>query len=129
MAWLRSRPADGIPWRHTLIAGLGAVLIPALIGAATMGVLRLSEANGGLESPAMMLVLSPFLTGAAMILVVPLAGILLREGWFGWAIAPAIGLTVGWIMDLSIDYPAAAPFGAGVLVIMRALLGRLRDLG
>ena len=129
MGLLRSPPADGIPWRDTLISGLGAVLIPSLIGIATVGILRLTGGNDALTASAMLLFLSPLLSGAGLILVLPLAGILLRQGWFGWAVAVALGLGVGWLIDAAVHYPAAIPFGALVLIIMRALLGRLRDMG
>ncbi len=135
MAWLRSVPAGGLPIRDTLAAGIGAVLIPSLLGLVLLGVFKaFGQAIGGdgalaLWGGSMMLLLSPLLTGAGMILAMPLTAILLREGWFGWLPALALGLAIGGVAGVVAELPVAAPFGGAVLIIMRALLGRLRDLG
>ncbi len=131
MALVRSLPSEGIPWRDTLLAGMGAVLFPSLIGFAAVGVAKVAgeRIDASLHAAAMLLFLSPLLSGAGLILVVPLAGILLRQGWFGWVPAGVLGFGTGWLIDAAVVYPVAAPFGAGVALIMRALLGRLRPMG
>ncbi len=134
MSLLRSQPTDGIPWKHLLIAALFAWAVPSLIGVALLG---LFHAGGDqlpgnaplyLWSGSVMMLLSPMLSFAGLVLAVPLSGLLLRAGWFGWLIAAAIGAGVGALMSGMIEFPAAAPFGVVILLLLRFVLGRLRPL-
>lgn len=129
MGWLRSAPLESIPWRDTLLAGVGAVLIPSLIGFAALGVSQLAAAAPIVQARALLLGLSPLMSGAGLILLVPLAGILLRQGWFGWVVAVALGFGVVALIEAVVHYPGAAPFGAAVGLIMRAILGRMGTTG
>ncbi len=135
MALIRSPRADEIPWRDTLMAGLGAVLIPAVAGGIAFGVTEglgfgrnAGDGAVAFRAGVLLLAISPLLSSAGMILALPMAGIMLREGWFGWVSAALLGLIVGAAVDAAVHYPVAVPFGAGVMLIMRALLGRLRDM-
>lgn len=128
MSLLASPPQDRTPWRHLILAMLAALAIPPAIGATLMGLALLSGGGQPLQFSAMMLVLSPLLAGAGMVLVLPFASLLIRLGWFGYLPAALLGLGVGAAVGLLASYPMATPFGLCSLLILRAILGRLRPM-
>ena len=74
------------------------------------------------------LLLSPFLAVSGMILAVPIVSYLIRLGWFGWIPTGLVGLAIGALLSLMMEYEMAAPFGMASLVILRAVIGRLRPM-
>ncbi|MEF3047305.1 hypothetical protein [Pseudotabrizicola sp. L79] len=134
MSLIHSVPQQKTPWRDLLTAAFAALVLPALLGAVMLGVFYLIGAklpgDSGLLlwAGGMMLLLSPMLAAAGMVLAVPVASLLLRLGWFGWAPAAVTGLSIGAVMAGMLSYELAAPFGMGSLLILRAVLGRLRPM-
>ncbi len=135
MSLIRSRPTDRTPWKPLLLAAAGALALPAAMGAVAFGLGQLVGASsaqatdgGGLISAAILLMVSPLLGLAAMILVLPLSSAQIRAGLFGWLPAAITGLAVGGLLAFMIGYPVALPFGLAVMLILRALLGLLWPL-
>lgn len=134
MSLVLSRRHDKTPWSDLTVATLAALVIPAILGAVLLGCFYLGKAALSAELAlslwlaGMTLLLSPMLAVAGMILAVPVASYLIRLGWFGWVSAGATGLAVGGLMSVLMDYAIAAPFGMISIVILRAVLGRLRPM-
>jgi hypothetical protein len=134
MSLLRSTPSDGTPWRDLFSAALVAVALPFFLGGAillTIGLLpQVFWGDGVLLAwvIGMALLLSPFLTLAAMVLAIPLTAVLVRAGWFGWGPAASLGLGLGGLTGAMIDFPPGAAFGLCIALIKRGVLGRLRPM-
>lgn len=119
------------PWRSLLIAAAATLALPSALGAVMMALVRLTH-PGVIEGTAAalwqggaVLLLSPMLAGAGMIMVLPLSSYLLRLGWFGWVPAGLLGLGIGAAVGALTGHAMAAPFGLLSLLILRAVLGRL----
>lgn len=134
MSLIRSPHPDATPWKPLLLASAGALAVPALLGAVAYGLGYLAGGpgqatqGGALISAAILLMISPVLGLAGMILALPLSSALIRAGLFGWLPAAATGLAVGGLVAVMIGYPVALPFGLLVMLILRALLARLWPL-
>lgn len=135
MSLIRSRQTDKTPWKPLLLAAAGALALPAATGAVAFGVGQLAGASpgpatdgGGLISAAILLMVSPMLGLAGMILLLPLSSAMIRAGLFGWLPAGTAGLVIGGVLAAMIGYPVALPFGTFVMLILRALLARLWPL-
>jgi hypothetical protein len=135
MSLIRSRHTDRTPWKALLLAAAGALALPAAMGAVAFGLGHLTGASsaqatdgGALISAAILLMVSPLLGLAAMILVLPLSSAQIRAGLFGWLPAALTGLAVGGLLAFMIGYPVALPFALAVMLILRALLGLLWPL-
>ena len=135
MSWLRSSPTDGIAWRDVLGAGAIAAMLPALIGLgliASFWVLSAvveSDLLLDLWIAGMVLALSPLLIVPGLILGLLLSGILVRQGWFGWLPAAALGAGLGGIIGTMAEFPLGWAFGLCDALIFRTVLGRLRPMG
>lgn len=134
MTLIRSPQHERTPWRDLLLSALVALAVPSVLGGGMLGVFYLVGAflpgtfALWLWAGGMMLLLSPMLAIAGMILAVPVSSLLIRLGWFGWLPAGATGLGIGAVMASMMDYELAAPFGLFSLLILRATLGRLRQM-
>lgn len=134
MSLIRSCPTDGTPWRDLFSATAVAVAIPFFIGVALLAVFLLARSVLGTAPDlviwviAMALVLSPLQTVAGMILAMPIAAVLIRAGWFGWVPAAVLGLAIGGLTGAMIKFEPGAAFGLCVTLILRAVLGRLRQM-
>ncbi|MBN2630441.1 MAG: hypothetical protein JXR75_07865 [Rhodobacteraceae bacterium] len=135
MSLIQSPPQLDTPWRHLIIAAGVAVGLPCGLGVVLLGLFNLlhttlpTDAGILLWAAGMTLMLSPFVSLAAMVLVVPVASLLIRLGWFGWLPAGALGLGLGGVIGQMMHYDLAAPFGGAALLILRASLGLLRPMG
>lgn len=128
MSLLASPPQERTPWRHLILAMLAALALPPVLGGALLGLSTLWGGGAALSFGAMMLLLSPLLAGAGMIMVLPFASLLIRLGWFGYLPAALIGFGIGAAVGILASFPLAAPFGLCSLLILRAVLGRLRPM-
>lgn len=134
MSLIRSAPTDGTPWRDLFSATAVAVAIPFFIGVVLLALFLVARSvltNGPdlvIWVIAMALILSPLQTVAGMILALPLAAVLIRAGWFGWVPASLLGLSIGGLMGTMIKFEPGAAFGLCVTLILRAVLGRLRQM-
>jgi len=132
---IQSPPQLDTPWRHLLTAAGVAVALPCGLGLVVLGLFNLlhttlpTDAGILLWAGGMTLMLSPFVSAAAMLLVVPVASLLIRLGWFGWLPAGALGLALGGVIGQMMQTALAAPFGVASLLILRAALGLLRPMG
>ncbi|WP_435258423.1 hypothetical protein ACSBLW_01160 [Thioclava sp. FR2] len=127
-------PHEKIPFKDLFYAAVAALVIPAALGAAMLGVFNVAgnvfseEFALSLWIGGTVLLLSPFLAVSGMILAVPVASYLIRLGWFGWIPAGLVGLAIGTLLPGMLEYNLAAPFGLASLLILRAVLGRLRPM-
>lgn len=134
MSLILSRPQNETPWREVLTSALAAWLLPGAVGMllllafTVVGTYLPEMAALSLWAGGTLLMLSPFVSFAGMMLAVPFAVLLIRLGWFGWVPAAATGLSVGAVLGAMMEYALAAPFGAAALLIFRATLGVLRPL-
>lgn len=134
MSLIRSAPTDGTPWRDLFSAAAVAVAVPFFIGVVLLALFLVARSvltNGPdlvIWVIAMALILSPLQTVAGMILALPLAAVLIRAGWFGWVPASLLGLSIGGLIGTMIKFEPGAAFGLCVTLILRAVLGRLRQM-
>jgi hypothetical protein len=148
--WVRSPEALTTPWRALLLAALVAVVLPMGLGLGCLGLLRLLEpavpqaTETSLWAAGTVLLLSPMLSLPSLLLILPLASLLIRLGWFGWLPAATVGLFlgaavglmiwrapggVGWAIGTMTDVASVAFAGAAILLILRTTLGLLRPMG
>lgn len=134
MSLFLSLPHEKTPVKDLLYATVAALVIPAALGAAMLALFNIggrvfsNEFALSLWIGGMTLLLSPFLAIAGMILAFPVASYLIRLGWFGWASAAVTGLAIGGVLSGLMEVDLAAPFGMASLLILRAVLGRLRPM-
>lgn len=134
MSLVFSLPHEKTPFKDLLYAAVAALVIPAALGAAMLAVFNVAgnvfseEFALSLWIGGTVLLLSPFLAVSGMILAVPVASYLIRLGWFGWIPAGLVGLAIGALLSGILEYSLAAPFGLASLLILRAVLGRLRPM-
>ena len=94
---IASAPMQRTPWRGLLIAAALTLALPAALGAGMMALVRLAHPGviagtaAALWQGGAVLLLSPLLAGAGMIMVLPLSSYLLRLGWFGRVAARVLG--------------------------------------
>lgn len=118
-------------WRRVLIAGAAAWLAPAVFGLLVLGVLRLlglerlGDTGLILWALGVLFVLSPVLSWMGLVAAAPLVAVLMDRGWFGWLPAIALGMAVGAAIGLLMGNDLGVTFGAAMLGIFRAVLGRL----
>lgn len=132
--WVRSPEQMATPWRDLLMAALAAVSLPSAVGLALVGLFGLLHGQMAPEPGLALwvigtaLMLSPMLSLPGMMLALPVVSLLVRLGWFGWLPAAATGLGVGAVIGAMMDFAPAALAGALVLMVLRAVLGRLRPM-
>jgi len=115
-----------------LVIGLAvAWLLPGLVAALALGIQYLIGApNWGpdwllLWATSTLVAISPLLSWLGLILAAPFVAMLLDRGWFGWLPALLTGLAVGGLMAYLMGTMLALSFGAALMLILRAALGRI----
>ncbi len=109
-----------ITWLLPAVAALLALAVPYLADTPSRG-----EAGLMAWAASVLLVLSPVLSWLGLVLAAPFVAMLLDRGWFGWIPATALGLACGGVMAWLMGQMLALSFGAALLVVLRAILGRL----
>lgn len=133
MALLRSSPQIPLPWGKLLlwVAGLWIAPVPiGWLGLALFGGLTQTSAEVGLGLwfAANALTFSPLFSWIGWLIALPPVALALQKGWFGWAVAAAIGIIAGSIAGAVADTELALPFGLVAVLILRAVLGRVLPL-
>jgi hypothetical protein len=135
VALLRSQSTVPVPWL-CLLGIVGALWIaPLPVGVAGMAMSGLSEQlNEDIATfvgfLALILVFSPLFSWVGWLIALPMVGLALARGRFGWLSAAAIGALAGAVAAVLVDLVAVLvlPFGTLALLALRAVLGRLRPL-
>lgn len=106
-------------------------LLPGAIAAIALGAQKLlnTPALGDgfllLWASTYLLMMSPVLSWLGLLLAAPLVVVLLNRGWFGWIPALALGIACGAVTAYLMHHELAISFGAALLLILRAVIGRL----
>jgi hypothetical protein len=133
MTLLLSTP-DGFPllgWRKFGIALLITWLLPAVVAGAALAlqwVLGTQSWGDGflmLWALSVLVLFSPALSWFALLVAVPLVWALMARGWFGWIPALLIGMALGAAFAFVVGNDAMVTFGAVLLALLRAVIGRL----
>jgi hypothetical protein len=133
MTLLLSTP-DGfrlLGWRKFGIAALITWLLPAIVAGVALAVQWLlgtqSWGNGFLMLWALsvLVLFSPALSWFAIVVAVPLVWALMKRGWFGWIPALLIGMGFGVAFAFVVGNDAMVTFGAALIALLRAAIGRL----
>lgn len=135
MSLLRSPFVERTPWRALILSAAGALVLPAALGAIVFGANKFAawigqdlDGNRAI-SGGLLLMVSPLLGLAAMILALPLSSALIRAGLFGWLPAALVGAALGGFLAALIGYGTALPFGIAVMLMMRAIFGLISKPG
>lgn len=132
---LRSAPQRPVP--KALLFGSMAALwgAPCVLGwmlaafaMSTNGVMS-AEAQLSLYGIVYLLIFSPIFSWVGWLLAAPLVWFLLRDGWFGWGNAGAVGLIVGMVASGLVGTTAAVPFAIIATLALRGVLEWKLKLG
>lgn len=126
---LRSAPQKPVP-KGLLFSSMAAIWgAPCVLGWMLAAVVLMgktilpAEVQLGLYGLVYLLIFSPVFSWIGWLLALPLIWFLLRDGWFGWVSAGAVGLVCGAVAGSLIGTSAALPFGFLALLALRAALG------
>ncbi|MGV8950368.1 MAG: hypothetical protein ACOH2M_04635 [Cypionkella sp.] len=119
-------------WLGYLKAALIAWLAPALLAAVALalqwGLGTQNWGNGWLMlwTFSVLMLFSPALSWAALVLAAPLVAVLMNRGWFGYIPALVIGMGLGAALGYVIGNEAIVTFAAALLALLRAAAARIR---
>ena len=128
MNFFRTHPQTPLPVASVLFSCFLLWIAPVGLG---LTGLVLAVAVGRLwAEPALVLwfvasglIFSPLYSWIGWLVALPPVMLALLQGWFGWAVAIAIGAGSGLAAGALADTEAALPFGIAALLVLRAVLG------
>ena len=121
---------DHIGWRGVLRAALVVWLVPGALGALLIGLQWLAGTRDfgtgwrTLWTYSFLLMATPLMSWAALIIAAPFVKVLTLRGWFGWLPALMLGMAIGGILTVLTKTDLMLSMATLWVLALRVLLGR-----